>query len=116
MAVLAQRSVTITFSGDVQGSEPYAAASNSNSPGQVQVVALTTGANTILAPTAGTTCTGVTIIPFAANTIALTLKGASGDTGVPIAVVGPTSLGIPTTTTSFIISAAAPANVRVIWN
>ena len=82
MAVTAERKITITFSGDVIGTEVPAAASNTVSPGQIQILSLVSGANTITLPTGGSTPKAVTIIPPAANVETLTLKGVTGDTGV----------------------------------
>ncbi len=53
----------------------------------IQSIALASGANTITVPTAPAT-SGVIIILPTDNTVLTTLKGVTGDTGVPIGKVG----------------------------
>lgn len=116
MSVTGVRSVLITFSGDLVSSNSYAAATNSTSPGQRDIVTLTNGANTITPPTGGTIPQAVTIIPPAANTNSMTLKGVSGDTGVSLHLTDPTSIGLGSTTGTFVITTAAViTGVQFIW-
>src|ERR1700685_2678839 len=108
MATTSNRSTVITYTGDVTGVETLNAASNPASPGQVQIIALTSGTNTITVPVAvGYTATGCTLVPHAANINALTLKGVTGDTGILIHLTDPTSLAIAPTLASFVINAAS---------
>lgn len=116
MATTATRQVQIVFSEDVVGTQTYEAADNAASPGQSVLVTLASGANTITAPTGGSTVQGVTIIPPADNTVVLTLKGVSGDTGIPLHLTDPTSIALPSTVTTFVINAAsACTGVRLTW-
>ncbi len=117
MAVSASRTTTITFTGDVTGVQTVAAAVNAASPGQMDILSLTTGANTITAPTGGATPKCLTVIPPAGNTQALTLKGITGDTGVPLHLTDPSSISLAGAFVSLVINAAGPVTgVRLIWS
>lgn len=76
---------------------------NSASTGQISDVALSAGANTITVPSS--TAIGVIIVPVAGNTVSLTLKGVTGDTGVPLHLTNPTVYSFPAGTTNFVITA-----------
>ena len=117
MATAASRVVTIAFSGDVSGTETPAAAVNHASPGQIEIKTLASGANTITLPTGGSTPTAVTIIPPVGNTVQLTLKGVTGDQGVPLHLTDPTSIGLAASPSTFCLTAAATCTgVRFIWS
>ena len=51
MAVTANRSSIIIFTGDVTGTETLTAALNAASPGAIEIKTLAAGANTITVPT-----------------------------------------------------------------
>jgi len=112
MAVNATRKITIVYTGDVIGTEPIEAAANAASPGQVQIIALSTGANTITPP-AGTQA--VTIKPPTGNVVTLTLKGVTGDTGVGLHLTDPSSIGLASAASTFVLTASAPVTVRLFW-
>lgn len=117
MAVTSTRRIIIELTGDIEASNSFAAASNSASPGKVDVVTLAIGANTITPPSGGTTPKSVTIIPPAANTATITLKGISGDTGVVLHLTDPTSIGLNSATTTFVLTASAEiVGVRLVWS
>jgi hypothetical protein len=101
MAVTATRVTTITYSSDIVGVETLSAASNSASPGVMELKTLASGFNTITVPTGGSTVVAVTIVPPAANIVTLTLKGITGDTGVPLHLTDPTTIGLAVGTTTF---------------
>lgn len=90
----------------------------SSAIGQLQVVALTTGANTITIPS-GTTCAlitppnAVTPVPNPNYGGTLTLKGVSGDTGVVIGNKYPTLLSWDTSPASVVINASTGCTVEV---
>jgi DnaJ-class molecular chaperone len=116
MAVTSNRTVTITFTGDVLGTETPAAAANAASPGTIEIKTLTSGANTITVPTGGTTPTAVTIIPPAGNTVTLTVKGVTGDTGVAIHLTDPTTLALASSVTTFCLTTSNTlTGIRFIW-
>jgi len=78
-------------------------------------VSLGSGANTITVP-AGVVG-GVVIKPPSGNTQTLTLKGVTGDTGVPVSKVNGTMLAFDTSPpASFVLTAGgAIANVELYW-
>ena len=117
MATRATRITTIVFTGDVVGTETVGAAANANSAGSIEIKTLSSGFNTITIPTGGTVPTAVTIIPPAANLTAITLKGITGDTGVPLHLTDPSSFSLPSSSTTFgITTGAAITGVRFIWS
>lgn len=82
---------------------------NANSPVMIQSLALASGANTINATTcpALANAGGVILIPPAGNTIAITLKGVTGDTGLTLSLTAPALLPFPVSPqSSFVITAA----------
>ena len=117
MAVAGNRSVQISLSGDVTSNKGYAAAENAVSPGIITTQTLASGNNTITVPVTGSILpTSVTIIPPAGNATAITFKGVNGDTGVRIHNTDPTSIGLHSSVTSFVLNAGASiTGVRFIW-
>lgn len=117
MAVTGDRRVIIEFGEDIVAVNSFAAAQNSDSPGKIDIVTLALGNNTITPPSGGTTPKGVTIIPPAANTNTITLKGINGDTGVVLHVTDPTSIGLNSPTDTFVLTASAEIEgVRLVWS
>ncbi len=114
MAVTSNRVIGIVLAGDVNAPNmAYPAAENVLSPGAIQVTELTAGANTIAVPSDSV---AVTILPPAGNTIGITLKGISADTGVILHPTDPTSLGLSSGVSSFVLTAfGGSATVRFIW-
>jgi hypothetical protein len=77
-------------------------------------VNLTSGNNTINVPSGAT---GLTIVMPTANTVQVTLKGVNGDTGIPLNLTDPSSIGILPTLTSLVLNAAsALTGLRLIWS
>jgi len=117
MAVSAERLTIILFTGDVAATLEYDAAINAASPGQIDIVTLTSGANTVTPPTGGTTPLAVTIVPPSGNTALITLKGISGDTGIALHKTDPCTISLNSTTSTFVLTAASQiAGVRLIWS
>lgn len=118
MSVSASRSIGVTFSGDVTGTETYSATSNTLSPGKIDLVSLASGNNVLTVPAiTGFTAVAVTIIPPAGNVTLITAKGTNADTGIPLHKTDPSSIAIDTTATTVVLNAASTINgVRVIWN
>jgi hypothetical protein len=116
MAVTANRSVTVTLTGDVDYNQTFSAVENADSPGQIDIVTLASGANTITPPSGGTTPVAVTIIPPAGNTQTITLKGITGDTGIALSKTDPTTIGLGSSSATFVLTAGADIEgVRLIW-
>lgn len=115
MASSSTRTITIVYTGDVSGTETISAATNTNSPASVTLHALSSGANTITVPTGGTVPTACVIVPPSGSTVALTLKGISGDTGILIHKTDPTTIALDSSVTTFVINAASSVNIRIFW-
>jgi hypothetical protein len=116
MAVSATRTIAIGYTGDVVGNQALAAATNTASPGQVQIVTLASGNNTITVPSGGTTPVACTIVKPSDNTTAITFKGVTGDTGMRLHNTDPDSISLYSSVTTFVLHAAAEiAGVRLYY-
>lgn len=117
MAIQGQVTINVTLTGDVDFADTFSTAKNLVSPGQIEVQDLSSGNNTVTVATAGgSTAVGVVILPPAANTIVLTLKGVNGDTGFVIHPTDPTYIGLGSAVANFVISAgSAITGVRFIF-
>lgn len=117
MSVTSVRTTNVTFTGDQESSNNYAAASNASSPGQSDIITLASGANTITPPSGGTTPVAVTIIPPTGNTETITLKGVTGDTGVVLHKTDPTTIALNSPTDTFVLTASGTiTGVRMVWS
>jgi len=117
MAVAGLRTINITYTGDITAVFTAVSASNVASPGKVDIVTLVIGANTITPPAGGSTPKAITIIPPAANTATITLKGITGDTGVVLHPTDPTTIALNSPTGTFVLTASAQiVGVRLIWS
>lgn len=115
MAATATRVTTITYSGDVVGTQTLSAASNTSSPAEVRAVDLSSGFNEIAIPS-GFTPVSVTIVPPSGNTTSITLKGVTGDTGIRIHDTDPTTIALHSTVTSIgLTTGSAISNCRFYW-
>jgi hypothetical protein len=121
MATTGRREITVTYFGDVGGAAPghiheIAATDNLASPGQIQIVTLAAGDNTITAPTGGTTFKACTIDKPSGNAVAIKIKGAGGDTGIRLDDTEPDSISLHASQTTLILNAAAEVvGVRLWW-
>jgi hypothetical protein len=113
MAISSTRTVIHGFTSDLQFSQSFDAAANVASPGLIEPVILAIGNNTITVPTGAT---AVTILPPTGNTSVLTVKGIAGDTGIAIHLTDPTSIGLATTVTTFVINASVSITARLIFS
>lgn len=102
--VTIQGTVTSLPSGNSKQLGPVTI-TNANSLGSITDTTLGSGANTITIPS--TTAIGVLITPPTGNTVALTLKGVAGDTGVAMHLTNPTFFSFPAGTADFVITAAS---------
>lgn len=102
-------SATITFNATVTGlptgsktvSIPVTAAAPIDAS---NIQTLASGFNVITPPT-GTTM--VCIIPPVGNVITITLKGVTGDTGIPLSLTNPTWLSLPASPGTFGLTCGA---------
>ena len=118
MAVASSRTTTISMSGDINvPSMSFPAASNANAPGDIDVLELAAGNNTITLPTGGSAPKGATIIPPPGNVQTMTLKGVGGDTGIPMHLTDPSTITFATPPpASFVITAGGIiTGLRVVW-
>jgi hypothetical protein len=113
MSVTSDRSVIIQFSGGVEYAQEFAAVASTAGSGQNQLVNLTTGANTITVPTGAI---AATILPPSGNTVAITLKGVTGDTGIALHKTDPTSLALNSVSTFCLTAGGAITGVRLIYS
>jgi hypothetical protein len=114
MSVEAARQVNTQILGEgLNSNNSFAAASNTTSPAQEQLVTLTTGTTTVTVPSNAVACT---IVPPAGNTNSITLKGVTGDTGIRIHNTDPTSLAFHSTVSAFALTVATTTTgVRLHW-
>lgn len=112
MSVTSGRSVTITFTGDIEYTQSFSATNVSTGSGQNQLVSLSSGNNTITVPS---NAVAVTIEMPSGNTVQVTLKGVNGDTGIALHLTDPTSIGL-NAVSSFVLNAASAVTVRLIYN
>lgn len=112
MAVTSNRTIATILTGDITYTQSFAAAANSSSPGENELVTLASGANTITPHTGAKACT---IIFPSGNAVLVTLKGVTGDTGVVLHPTDPTSFAINNAATTFCLTAASGVTVRLIW-
>lgn len=114
MSVDAARQVNTQILGDgMSSNNSFAAATNTASPAQDQLVTLTTGTTSVSVPSGAVACT---IVPPATNTNSITLKGASGDTGIRLHNTDPTSLAFHSSVSAFsLVVATTTSDVRLHW-
>jgi hypothetical protein len=116
MSVTSSRIIGIGFTGDVDAPNlAYSAEVNVNSPGEIDNITLTNGTTSLAVPS-NAKC--ITIVPPPDNIHRIILKGASGDTGLALQLVDPSSIAIyPTTSPNVLLTATTTAAiVRVIWS
>jgi|SRR5689334_16751848 len=119
MGVTSNRSVRLQFTGDVVWSQDFSAIASTTANAQSQVSSLTIGFNAFTIPTGQATVpSAVTIVPSTTNTIGMTLKGVTGDTGIPLSPNSPSCVALATTATTFGITAASTisSGVRLIYS
>ena len=115
MSTTSNTTVITTFTGDVEGTEIIADASNLTSAGQTQYLNLVAGFNSITIPS---NAQSVTIYPPATNTVAITLKGVTGDTGISLSPVNSIKLPVVPGTTVFglTIGTGGINQVLFVWS
>lgn len=110
---------TFNFTGTTLGNAIDFQLFNSNSPCDIQILNLVTGANTINATNcpALATAGGVWLMPPTGNGQTVTLKGASGDTGIALSLSCPTFISFASTppTTIVLTSGGAITGYKLAW-
>ena len=112
MSVTSDRTITIQFTGDVEFSQPFDAASSALGTGDNNVVSLSSGNNTITVPT---NAVAVTIIKPSDNTVQIIAKGVNGDTGIRLHLTDPDSISLGTSPV-LVLNAASSVMVRLIFS
>jgi hypothetical protein len=105
----------VTISGFLNGTPggqinvgPFTLAASASTNLEVLTLTLASGANTITVPVWSPVTVGCLIIPNTSNATGITLKGVTGDTGVPLDPSGPTLLNFPPSPpASFVLTAAS---------
>lgn len=110
---------TFNFTGSTMGNAVDFQLFNANSPCDVQVLYLASGANTINSTNcpAIATAGGVWLIPPTGNATAVTLKGVTGDTGIALSLTCPTFVSFAVVPpTSFVLTAGgAITGYKLAW-
>ena len=117
MTITAVRTSSVSYSGDAAQAGTGVSTSSTNSAAPMigaQVVNLSSGFNTITLPT-GFTIYGVDFTPASGNTATLTLKGVTGDTGVPLHLTKTASISFASGTTTFGITAGAATSATLSY-
>ena len=117
MPVTAIRRTSIAYTVDVVGTHIITAATNTASPGMIEIRTLAVGNTTISVPTGGSTPVACTIVPSSGNTSAITIRGVAGDTGIRIHNTDPTTIALDSSVTSFVINVATAdvTGARLYW-
>lgn len=116
MAATAKRTITLTYLGDVVGTEEISAGINLASPAQIQLVTLAVGDNVITAPGGGATPKACTITKPSANATAIRLKGNAADVGMRLHNTDPDTISLDPSQATFILNAGAEViGLRLFW-
>lgn len=108
-------STNVSLSGDGWGGAPLFSETLQNTAGGLPTTAnLVSGNNTVAVPA---TALGVLIVPPPTNALALTLKGAAGDTGIAIDSNASTRLmfNAAGAVASFVLNAGGTVAVELVW-
>lgn len=111
-AITSNMSLALSFSGGISATIVIPTVQNPASPGEHLPTSLVSGANT-LTPPAGST--GLVILPPVNSAVTKTLKGVTGDTGVPIAAGLPTFLSLPPAAGALVLTTNGPEIVDIYW-
>lgn len=117
MSIVGNYTITPQLTGDVGFSDDFAPLiANPTSPGEIRIVDLLLGDNTITVPTGGTTVPiAALIVPPVGNVLILTLKGVAGDTGISLHLTNPSLISLNSVASFVLNASAAMAGVRIIF-
>lgn len=121
MATVGQLEVSANVSGGPSGARTFTSSIPITAGvDATQVVALSSGANTITPPTGATVCViwgqNATVpAPNPASTVTLIVKGVTGDTGISISSTYPFVWPVGTLPATFVLTASGSATVEVWW-
>lgn len=114
MAATASVTITGSVAGGPSGSKTMSipVISSATSTDALGVVALSSGFNSVTVPS---NTTGVVIVPPAGNTQTITLKGVTGDTGIPLHVTNATLLTLPSSSTTLGVTVGGAITCELFW-
>ena len=118
MSTTSVRAIKIEFTGDVAAQQTATSASNTQSPAMSYIPLLIPGANVISpSPLGSVAAKALTIIPATEGTTGtITLKGATGDTGIVLHTIEPTSIALNSTTGTVVLTCSTTiVGTRLIW-
>lgn len=121
MATVGQVTISGSLSGGPSGARTFSTTIPiSAGVDASNVVALSSGANTITPPTGATLAiiygpNAVSPPPSPASTVTLTLKGVTGDTGLSISGAYPTVWTFGTEPATFVITASGTTTVEIFY-
>lgn len=106
--------LSVSASGDGISAFTYSDGGFTNAAatgGIMQSVSLTAGANTLTPPS---WALRALIVPASSSTNAKTLKGVSGDTGIPLAVAETSKIALASAA-SFVVNSTGTEVITVYW-
>ena len=103
--------VTTYMAAGQTASFPYSSPNNA-APAPPSSMLLADGHNPVTIPIAPFTVNEVQIISQPSSTNVKTIKGANGDTGVPMAAASSAAIGV---TGNFIIDSVGAETIQLIW-
>lgn len=117
MSILGTYNITPQLSGDVGFSDDFAPlVANPTSPGEIRIVDLLIGDNTITVPTGGATvAVAALIIPPVGNVDTLTLKGLAADAGISLHLTNPSIVSLNVVASFVLTTLVAIPGVRIIF-
>ena len=116
MSVVANRKITITFEGDLAGTQEYEAAQSDDGPGVTNTNLMNVGNTTVVAPAdTGKVATAVTIIKPSDYDGVITLKGDAADTGVKLHPTDPDTISLDPTYGQIVIHVTVQVALRFVW-
>lgn len=112
MSKQATATISVNVTGDGLNFTDTDSPTNASSGVAPTSATLAAGFNAIPVPSG---VTRVKIKPPPSSAVALTLKGVTGDTGIPISPAEPSYLSLPTGATTFGITAGGAVTLLLAW-
>ena len=117
MSITAVATMSVAYSGDeaAVGAGTTFSTTNSDAAGAgAELKNLSSGFNTVTLPT-GKTVSGVDIYKPSGNTTTITLKGVTGDTGIPLHLTKADRISFASGTTTFGLTTGGAMAVRLAY-
>lgn len=113
MAFTSTITPSVQLSGAAVAALALAALTNSSSPAEHVAVTTVNGANTLTPPTTGTLF--LIIIPPTGSSITKTLKGVTGDTGVPLSLTNWSLISLAATPGALVLTTNGVETLDIWW-